>query len=208
MVEDEDGPADLEYGVFAMMNRIDDPSEMAGAVVAFADYSGRVVGAGVAFGLEEDLSTSDGDCSASNGCGAHIHSGNGDNTSCDDSSSQGGHLYDSSVSDPWPAVTYGSTDENGHAMFAFNEDNVVEDPSGYPFVVHANDGSRVICGVFSGEMASDDATTEGTSATTEGTSATTEGADSSDATTAGGSDSSDAPVSMLALAVAFCALRR
>lgn len=111
---------------------------------------------GKAMGLEPDLMSVYGgggsDCTATNGCGTHIHSGMG----CADSAEQGGHWYDSSVvsEDPWKQVGYKMTDADGTANYAdcvFVGFDVKNDPSlleGRAFVVHKNDGSRASCGTF------------------------------------------------------------
>jgi hypothetical protein len=120
-------------------------SGVTGSVTLF-EKSTRLFGAGRAAGLEASLSDdSNGgsDCTATNGCGVHVHDGTG----CADKASQGGHLYTGSV-DPWTSVRYTSTDASGNSSrFVFS---VVPDAKvhGKPFVVHANNGSRVACGLI------------------------------------------------------------
>jgi len=111
---------------------------------------------GSAMGLESDLKSVNGggglNCSAKNGCGVHIHSG----SSCTDSAAQGGHWYnaDDLDLDPWAIVGYDQTDSVGHGQFAscvYTGFDVASDPDqlvGHAFVVHADDGSRVSCGVI------------------------------------------------------------
>lgn len=107
-------------------------------------------------GLEPDLMSTYGgggeDCTSTNGCGVHIHSGFG----CDDSDAQGGHWYDSEMvmEDPWKQVGYKLTGPDGTAEFADCVQvgfDVKADPSlleGRAFVVHKNDGSRASCGLM------------------------------------------------------------
>jgi len=111
---------------------------------------------GSAMGLESELKSVNGggglNCSAKNGCGVHIHSG----SSCADSAAQGGHWYnaDDLDLDPWAIVGYDQTDSVGHGQFAscvYTGFDVASDPDqlvGHAFVVHADDGSRVSCGVI------------------------------------------------------------
>ena len=54
------------------------------------------------------------DCSATNGCGVHIHSG----MSCATAEAQGGHYYtDEEISDPWLEEKF-SSDSKGSASFS------------------------------------------------------------------------------------------
>jgi hypothetical protein len=107
-------------------------------------------------GLEPDLMSTYGgggdDCTATNGCGVHIHSG----FSCADSDAQGGHWYDSEMvmEDPWKQVGYKLTTPDGTAEFADCVQvgfDVKSDPGlleGRAFVVHKNDGGRASCGLM------------------------------------------------------------
>merc|ERR1711879_1047513 len=106
------------------------------------------MGIGSATGLEVSLqSTLAGgtDCSATNGCGVHVHSG----TACTDTDTQGGHYYTEGIADPWASIGYHSTDATGKAYFAFSVKGV-PDISFKPFIVHNNAGGRVACGLFPG----------------------------------------------------------
>lgn len=85
-----------------------------GTAVVFVGSTSGVIGyAGFASYLESDLVASE--CTAVNGCGAHIHNG----TSCDDSTTQGGHYFVSPAvtEDPWVNERY-SSDETGSTNFS------------------------------------------------------------------------------------------
>lgn len=111
---------------------------------------------GSAMTLESDLKSVNGgggsDCTAKNGCGVHIHAG----TDCADAEAQGGHWYnaDELAVDPWAIVGYEQTDLVGYGQFAscvYTGFDVASDPDqliGHAFIVHANDGSRVSCGLI------------------------------------------------------------
>lgn len=96
-------------------------------------------------GLESNLNDSTGSCTAKNGCGVHVHGGD----SCLNSTTQGGHYYDSMQVpiDPWLTVRYEQTSSNGTAYFT-NCVKTGETEYEKPFVVHANDGSRISCGLL------------------------------------------------------------
>jgi len=115
-----------------------------GSVVVFADTSdGTTVGyGGYVDGLQPGLEAAT--CTAQNGCGVHIHSGTG----CDDSTAQGGHYFaDPVTEDPWVEARY-SSGANGRAEFgSFLEIGTV-DLEGRAFLVHAEDGSRIGCGLL------------------------------------------------------------
>ena len=105
---------------------------------------GRLRGAGTGAGLETGLSEAL-NCTATNGCGVHVHSGTG----CANGTAQGGHYYTASPTDPWLTVRYPATDAKGAAMFAFSV------PDGFPrplldrpFILHNNAGGRVACGML------------------------------------------------------------
>merc|ERR1712136_223284 len=98
-----------------------------------------VIGAGMASGLTANAT----DCSATNGCGAHVHSG----TSCDSTSNQGGHYYNTD-DDPWATIGYTSTDSEGDARFVFSVENEGVDIDGRTFIIHWDDGSRASCGLI------------------------------------------------------------
>ena len=74
--------------------------DISGTAVVMTMADGSLFYGGSFSGLEPNLSN----CMAENGCGVHIHSGR----SCEDSTSQGGHLYESLAVDPWQAAQYSS----------------------------------------------------------------------------------------------------
>lgn len=83
-------------------------------------------------------------CTATNGCGVHIHSG----TSCGDKEGQGGHYFvDPVKSDPWVDQQY-SSDTSGSASFSSLVNIGTSEVDGKPFIVHAKDGSRIGCGLL------------------------------------------------------------
>merc|ERR1712070_566254 len=78
------------------------------------------------------------------GCGVHVHSG----TSCDNTTTQGGHYYEGDVA-PWADIGYTSTTAFGYAEipeFSVEIGNL--NVLGKPLIVHANDGSRIACGII------------------------------------------------------------
>lgn len=83
------------------------------------------------------------DCTAKNGCGVHAHSGTG----CATTDDQGGHFYEGVV-DPWLLVGYQETSAMGSADYVQCVAANVTDYEDRPFIVHANDGSRVSCGLM------------------------------------------------------------
>jgi len=83
------------------------------------------------------------DCTAKNGCGTHVHAG----TSCESSETQKGHYY-SGESDPWAIVGYDMTDAAGFANYVDCISTGETEFEGKAFIVHANDGSRVACGLL------------------------------------------------------------
>jgi hypothetical protein len=106
--------------------------------------------AGSATGLEPNLRgpPNGTDCLDPNGCGVHIHSG----TSCLNTTTQGGHLYNNMTltHDPWALVYYNMTSSDGQAYFAKAVNQSVSDIEGRAFVIHANNGTRVSCGLLQG----------------------------------------------------------
>jgi len=102
---------------------------------------------GYALDLEPDLLshlTGEGsNCTAANGCGVHVHAG----TSCESKETQMGHYYNGSV-DPWTEIQYYETDWYGNAVFLDCVSTGETDYDGKAFIAHANDGSRVACGVL------------------------------------------------------------
>jgi hypothetical protein len=107
----------------------------------------EVIFAGSASGLEPDL-TDGANCTATNGCGIHVHRG----TACTDSASQKGHYYDSSALsvDPWLLVKYAPSSTAGAAAFIFRTDvgYASAGVDGRAFVVHNNAGARTACGLL------------------------------------------------------------
>ena len=111
---------------------------------------------GLAKGLEPNLKSflEGGEhCTASNGCGVHIHEGLG----CENGTTQMGHFYDDSSSllvggmDPWKLVGYEKTSNNGEAYFADCVQTGGHNATDYDnraFIVHADDGSRKSCGLL------------------------------------------------------------
>lgn len=111
---------------------------------------------GSAMSLEPDLKSENGgggsDCTAGNGCGVHVHAGMG----CEDKDAQGGHWWNDKElkDDPWALVGYLQTDSDGYGQYAScvrTGFDVSSDPDmlvGHAFIVHANDGSRVSCGII------------------------------------------------------------
>jgi len=92
------------------------------------------------------------DCTEANGCGVHVHSG----TDCSTTETQGGHWYntDELPDDPWQYVGYRQTSSDGVAEYAScvrTGYDVASDPDlllGLAFIVHAEDGGRVSCGLI------------------------------------------------------------
>ena len=112
--------------------------------VTLHSVPGRLRGAGTGAGLEKGLSEAL-DCTATNGCGAHVHSGTG----CANSTVQQGHYYTSSPADPWLTVRYPATDSEGNAVFAFEvQDHFPRPLINKPFILHNNAGGRVACGML------------------------------------------------------------
>lgn len=118
------------------------PSNVTGGVTVYTTPS-LIAAAGWAGGLEANLV--DTACSATNGCGTHVHSG----TSCATSAQQGGHLTTSAGQDPWTNISYSSTDAHGYATVMFSVSSDRSDVLGKPFIVHDSEGARVSCGLLS-----------------------------------------------------------
>jgi hypothetical protein len=109
---------------------------------------GEICYFGKAYGLERELvsvnaETPGTDCTADDGCGLQVHSG----VSCANSMTQGGHYY-STVDDPWTTTGYRTTDADGVALFFDCISTGEANMEGQAFVVRANDGSRVSCGLL------------------------------------------------------------
>merc|ERR1712238_510953 len=89
-------------------------------------------------------------CSATNGCGVHVHAG----TSCENTETQGGHSWypDTVTNDPWATIGYLSTNAEGYGQYAScvrTGYDVMSDPSllaGHVFIIHGEDGARISCG--------------------------------------------------------------
>mmetsp|Transcript_35314 Transcript_35314/g.63626 ORF Transcript_35314/g.63626 Transcript_35314/m.63626 type:complete len:322 (+) Transcript_35314:47-1012(+) len=143
----------------AIIQPFDDNNSISGTAVVIVTSTGNAnTNAGNLFyggsitGLEPNLSSIDVDgCTAKNGCGVHIHSGKG----CEDLLAQEGHYYDADydsngMGDPWTTAQY-SSDGEGSAVFGGFVDvggMKVDDLVGRAFVVHAEDGSRIGCGLL------------------------------------------------------------
>jgi len=97
-------------------------------------------------GLEAELCASP-PVGVGNACGIHIHSG----STCDDSSSVGGHYYhDDMAADPWSPVVY-TPDASGASVSAGNLITIghsLSDVMGRAIVVHDHTGGRVACGII------------------------------------------------------------
>lgn len=98
-----------------------------GTAVVFTD-STTCGYAGIVQGLMPNLVALN--CTATNGCGVHIHNG----TSCNDTTTQGGHYFASPVTvDPWTESRY-SSDANGTANFMGILDIGTDNVEGRPFL--------------------------------------------------------------------------
>lgn len=83
-------------------------------------------------------------------CGVHIHSG----TTCDNHDDVGGHYWnDDIVEDPWTTdngAVYNTNYEGmTHATNILNSGHHLKENLGHAVVVHAQDGTRIGCGVLS-----------------------------------------------------------
>mmetsp|Transcript_73716 Transcript_73716/g.116748 ORF Transcript_73716/g.116748 Transcript_73716/m.116748 type:complete len:887 (+) Transcript_73716:103-2763(+) len=139
-------------------------SGVAGSVTIRSSGS-LIAGAGLTSGLEANLSdASNGgtDCTATNGCGVHVHSG----FSCANSSVQEGHLKSLAGLDPWTQIRYSRTSGIGDALFVFavRTDNALV--TGRAFIVHDNSGARVACGILTDAPMSSTTPTTATATTT------------------------------------------
>ena len=52
------------------------------------------------------------------------------------------------MADPWGSAIYATTDASGNGAFSFEVDMHMESAKGNALVLHANDGSRVACGIL------------------------------------------------------------
>lgn len=134
--------AGAAYAVFIADLTELDSSGVTGEVTIFVTAAG-LLGVGSASGLEASL-TAVSNCTASNGCGVHVHSG----TDCTDSTTQGGHYYVAGTSDPWETIGYPSSSSAGAATFSFSVTTGARDLANKAFVVHNNAGGRVACGLL------------------------------------------------------------
>jgi len=132
--------ADGMIGYMASIEPIGD-STVSGTAVVVTMQDGSLFYGGSITGLEANLEASS--CDATNGCGFHIHSG----SSCEDTVSQEGHYYENLDDDPWVTAQY-SSDADGEAMVGELIDIGTTDVSGRAFLVHAEDGSRIGCGLL------------------------------------------------------------
>jgi hypothetical protein len=134
----------------ALFASSDDSNNVAAAVTAHI-LGDRICFFVTARGLEPNIDSHLNDpsgpgrnCAAINGCGLHVYSG----SSCDDTESQGGgHFYNNETFpiDPWLDIGYRNTDASGNAYHAdcvYTGERVFTDK---PFLVRANNGSRVAC---------------------------------------------------------------
>jgi hypothetical protein len=104
---------------------------------------------GQATGLEANLLSfqADGsDCTGTNGCGTHVHAG----MDCFNSTTQMSRLYDEDKleTDPWLLAGYLSTDADGSAYYMDCLNTGEWQNENRAFLIHANDGSRVSCGLL------------------------------------------------------------
>lgn len=101
---------------------------------------------GTVEGVEADLSLEqNGNCTATNGCGVHIHAG----YSCETPELQMGHLYNATklTVDPWLVERYDS-DSDGIGRYSGVVDQGTSDIAGRAFVVHNATGGRIGCGIL------------------------------------------------------------
>lgn len=117
----------------------------AGWVAVLITPSG-LVGVGMAKALEPKLRASPygTNCTATNGCGTHVHSG----TACTNKTTQGGHYFAATAVDPWAPIGYTFTTRRGSTFFRFSIETAAQDISQKPFIIHNNAGERVACGLL------------------------------------------------------------
>ena len=114
------------------------------AFVSTIGDDGTLFYGGFFSGLQPDLDGSDPECGAVNGCGVHLHSGFG----CEDNDAQGGHYFvDPVTEDPWVDARY-TSDGEGNAMHGAILNIGTNDVVERAFLVHAQDGSRIGCGIL------------------------------------------------------------
>lgn len=128
---------------------------------AYPGYTGNLATAGVmsvqATGTTQTLSwvltagldtQCTGTCTAPNCCGVHIHTG----MDCSDSSTIGGHFYDSTAltTDPWLTITYdASTMPSVMKDVAVQSGKTASEIEGRTMVLHDSTGARIACGQIS-----------------------------------------------------------
>jgi hypothetical protein len=104
-----------------------------GTVVVFAGGQKITGYGGFVEGLQAKLVAAD--CTATNGCGVHIHNG----FSCENPTDQGGHYFvDPVLEDPWVEERY-SSDLEGKATFSGLVDIGTDDLEGRAFVSKLSD---------------------------------------------------------------------
>lgn len=120
-----------------------DGSGVSGIAVVYTQGDTVLGYAGYTEGVAANLGAAD--CTATNGCGAHIHSG----FSCASSSAQGGHYFatDRVSVDPWIDERY-TSDANGLGTYANVIDIGTADVKGRAFLIHDSSGARVGCGLL------------------------------------------------------------
>lgn len=104
-------------------------------------------------------------CTGTNGCGVHVHSGAATSdgplsasSGCADAPAQGGHYYTGNT-DPWTTKGYLASDAGlkpnaGKTLISFSVEQAAGDwvafsVAGRPVVIHDQDGVRVACGMLS-----------------------------------------------------------
>jgi hypothetical protein len=116
-----------------------------GTVYVKADpfHSGSIVYGGHLEGLQSGLMADN--CTATNGCGVHIHSG----YSCNSTATQLGHFFNNQtvLTDPWMNQRY-SSNRDGVANFVSKVELGTTDVNGRAFIVHSSSGARVACGLL------------------------------------------------------------
>ena len=120
------------------------PIDVSGSVTVSFPRTGSLQFAFELDGLEENCVD----------CGIHIHTG----TTCSVASEVGGHYFREGTVDPWTTAggaVYNS-DGNGEAMGVFSVTSgfdTYEENLGHAVVIHAQDGTRLACGILvAGEL--------------------------------------------------------
>jgi len=137
--------------------------KLSACIASYPGYEGTLMPKGVVTVTYKSLTTTDfqvrfrlqGLESNCVDCGISIHAGK----SCDDVDGPRGHYWNPSIDDPWFA-SFGAvynTKENGNTgkgMFPLSNGYSVSKNAGHAIVVHAQDGSRVGCGILTNEVKS------------------------------------------------------